>query len=225
MSTIPILLEWKGQRLWISPERCLFWEEQSMLILSDLHIGKTAHFRKAGIAVPQQLFQEDMHRLYQQIHYFNPDRILITGDLFHSHANIEHEVFARWRQTLGDREIMLVRGNHEILEDSDYIRLGLAIEGERYSLNGFSFSHAMNEIKSDDDQYWFCGHVHPGIKLQGKGKQAMVLPCFHFMDTHCVLPAFSRFSGKHLISPSPSDHVYAIVENGMEKSILPVPYA
>ena len=96
MSSIPLLLEWRGQRLWISPERCMFWEEQRMLILSDLHIGKTAHFRKAGIAVPQQLFQEDMHRLYQQIHHFNPDRILITGDLFHSHTNVEHDVFARW---------------------------------------------------------------------------------------------------------------------------------
>jgi DNA ligase-associated metallophosphoesterase len=224
MSTVPILLEWKGQHLWISPERCLFWEEQKMLILSDLHIGKTAHFRKAGIAVPQQVFQEDMHRLYQQIHHFNPDRILITGDLFHSHANIEHDVFARWRESLGPREIILVKGNHEVLDDDAYSNLGLNIVGEKYTIDGFSFTHNMHDQGTDGGQYWFCGHVHPGIKLQGKGKQAIVLPCFHFTFTHCTLPAFSRFSGKHLISPSASDQVYAIVDNGLQKSIISVPY-
>ena len=56
-------LQFKSQRLVLSPERCMFWEDQQTLILSDMHIGKTAHFRKAGIAVPQQVFQEDLQLL------------------------------------------------------------------------------------------------------------------------------------------------------------------
>lgn len=222
MSTIPILLEWKGQRLWISPERCLFWEEQSMLILSDLHIGKTAHFRKAGIAVPQQLFQEDMHRLYQQIHYFNPDRILITGDLFHSHANIEHEVFARWRETLGDREIMLVRGNHDRLDDAVYPEMGIRCVGMEWVVEDFVFIHEM-PVAYDASKYYFTGHQHPGIKLIGKGKQSFVLPCFYFRSNHVVLPAFSTFSGKHIVEVKKNEFAYGIIDHASSKSLVLFP--
>ena len=224
MSTVPMLLEWKGQHLWISPERCLFWEEQKMLILSDLHIGKTAHFRKAGIAVPQQVFQEDMHRLYQQIHQFNPDHILITGDLFHSRANVEHDVFAKWRETLGNRDIILVRGNHDRLDDAVYDEMGIRCVGQQWEVEDFVFIHEMPD-EVDASKYYFTGHQHPGIKLSGRGKQSFVLPCFYFRFNHVVLPAFSKFSGKHVVLPSASDQVFAIVENGIEKSILPVPYA
>jgi metallophosphoesterase superfamily enzyme len=49
----------KQQTLWLSPERCLFWEEDKSLIISDIHLGKSGHFRKAGIGIPQAVFKED----------------------------------------------------------------------------------------------------------------------------------------------------------------------
>jgi DNA ligase-associated metallophosphoesterase len=223
MSTIPLLLEWRGQRLWISPERCLFWEEQKMLILSDLHIGKSAHFRKAGIAVPQQIFQEDMHRLYQQIHQFNPDRILITGDLFHSSSNIEHDVFARWRESLGTREMILVRGNHDRLDDAVYKNMGVRCVGEKMEVGDFIFMHQLPQ-EIADDKYYFTGHQHPGIKLSGKGKQSVTLPCFYFSAEHAVLPAFSYFSGKHLVEPQKLDRLFAVLKDGNQSSIIDVPF-
>ena len=59
----PVLYQLCDQKLWLSAERCIFWEEQSALIVSDLHLGKTGHFRKAGIAVPQSVFKEDLQHL------------------------------------------------------------------------------------------------------------------------------------------------------------------
>src|SRR3954464_3606206 len=85
------------QTFWLSAQRCAFWEEQKALILSDLHFGKTGHFRKNGIAVPQTVFKEDLQRLTAQIQYFKPDYLIIVGDLFHSHENKEMEMFLRWR--------------------------------------------------------------------------------------------------------------------------------
>jgi hypothetical protein len=66
MRPYPLLCQ--GQQIWLSPERCIYWEEQQTLVLSDMHIGKSAHFRKAGIAIPQQVFQEDLHGFFQQVH-------------------------------------------------------------------------------------------------------------------------------------------------------------
>ena len=44
----------------LSPERVMYWEKQKTLIIADLHIGKTGHFRKSGIPVPQNVFKEDL---------------------------------------------------------------------------------------------------------------------------------------------------------------------
>ena len=76
-----------NQRLVLSADRCIYWEDEQTLLLSDMHIGKSAHFRKAGIAIPQQVFQEDLHRFFQQVHLFSPKKIIVTGDFFHSFAN------------------------------------------------------------------------------------------------------------------------------------------
>ena len=49
---------------WLSAQRCIFWEEEQSLIVSDLHLGKTGHFRKMGIAVPQAVYKEDFAKAF-----------------------------------------------------------------------------------------------------------------------------------------------------------------
>jgi hypothetical protein len=44
-------------------------------------------------------------------------------------------------------------------------------------------------------------------------KQSLRLPCFYFTKTYAVLPAFSRFTGTHLIEPKKNSTIFAIVEN------------
>src|ERR1044071_4937447 len=82
---------------WISPDRCLYWEDQNALIVADLHLGKTGHFRGAGIAVPQGVYKHDLQRLIAQLLFFKADRVIIVGDFTHSVANKELELFKRWR--------------------------------------------------------------------------------------------------------------------------------
>lgn len=99
----------------LSAGRCIFWEEEKALILSDLHFGKTGHFRKNGIAVPQAIFKEDIQRLVAQIQFFKPVQLIIVGDLFHSHANKEMNLFVKWRNDFAQLSIKLIIGNHDIL--------------------------------------------------------------------------------------------------------------
>ena len=83
----------KNQDLCLSSDRSIYWEQEKALVVSDLHIGKTGHFRKAGIAVPQSVFREDMQRLVSLIQYFKPQTLIVVGDMFHSSANKELELF------------------------------------------------------------------------------------------------------------------------------------
>src|ERR1044072_3206990 len=110
----------KGQQLWLSPDRCIFWEDQRSLIVSDLHFGKTGHFRKAGIAVPQSVFKEDLQRLVAQLQHFKPKQLVVVGDLFHSVANKELDLFRRWREDMPGLCIQLVKGNHDVLKKEWY---------------------------------------------------------------------------------------------------------
>ncbi len=218
MQCHPLLF--KSQHLVLSPERCFFWEDQKTLVLSDMHIGKAAHFRKAGIAIPQQVFQEDMHRLFQQIHFFSPQRIIVTGDLFHSEANLEHDWFSNWRKELAGIEFILVKGNHEILRNDVYQNLGIALVDKELEIGPFFFSHDLIEEKRDG--FSFVGHTHPGIRIQGKGKQSFVFPCFYFTSDFCILPAFSKFTGKHVVDLQKGETAYAIVGAGIDQSIVEI---
>jgi uncharacterized protein len=208
---VPLKHDLNGKSCWLSPGRCLFLEDQHMLVLSDLHFGKTGHFRKAGIGVPQQVYQEDLHRLLEQVMFFKPETILFTGDLFHSDENREHELFARWRQSMTQAELILVRGNHDRLPDSMYTSLNIKPVSGHLIRDGYGFIHDPFETLPSPDPYWFSGHLHPGIRILGLGKQSLSFPCFHFTPSLAVLPAFSKFTGIKMVDPAAGDDVYAIV--------------
>jgi DNA ligase-associated metallophosphoesterase len=208
----PILHKINNQSFWLSATRTIFWEEQKALILSDLHFGKTGHFRKAGIAVPQSVYKEDLQRLINLLQYFKPQQIIAVGDLFHSKVNLELGLFKRWRNDFDSIEFHLVKGNHDILKDAWYEDAGIDVTND-LTLGNIRFMHQHCETK--EDLFIFCGHIHPGVEINGIGKQSLRFPCFYFTNNHCILPAYSKFTGMATIYPSASDSVYAIVDDSL----------
>jgi len=218
----------RSQQVWLSSESCLYWEDQQSLILSDLHFGKTGHFRKFGIPVPQAVYKEDLHRLLGQIQYFRPRQLIIVGDLFHSRANKEMDWFQKWRDNFPDLRILLIKGNHDILAADWYAACGIEVCDPDFREQDWYFIHDVShkdqvpqEKEMGRDQlpgYCFSGHIHPGIRITGMGKQSLCFPCFYFGPHYALIPAFSRFTGVGLIQPQGDESVFAIV-NGQ---IIPV---
>jgi metallophosphoesterase superfamily enzyme len=66
--------------------------------------------------------------------------------------------------------------------------------------------------------YNFAGHIHPGVSLRGKGRQALTLPCFYFGTNQAYLPAFGKFTGLARITPCKDDRVYVVAED----KVMPV---
>lgn len=214
--TAPVLHNLREQHFWLSPERVLFWEEEKMLIVADLHFGKTGHFRKSGIAVPQSVYQQDLQRLFHQISFFKPEKVLIVGDFFHSLQNREMDFFLKWRNDLQSLPFILVQGNHDILRKEWYQEAAIDLV-EQYQLHSFLFIHDEADLKDNDDLFVFSGHLHPGCIIRGVGKQSLRFPCFYFTDRNCILPAFSHFSGLAIVEPKKKDHVFAIVNQSIIK--------
>ncbi len=208
----PHRFQLKQQTLWLSPERCVYWEEDRSLIVSDIHLGKSGHFRKAGIGIPQTVFKEDLLRLIAQVQFFKPEKLIVVGDFSHSKLNNELKLFEKWRKDLSQLPIHLVKGNHDILAKDWYSSHDISIHDEQMHTMPFTFMHELPTATAAADQYIFTGHIHPGIRIGGLGKQSLQFPCFYFGDGHAVLPAFGRFTGLYPMKPKKQDNVFAIAD-------------
>ena len=58
-----IALDLCGQRIFLLPERAVFWENSSTLVVADVHLGKAATFRKYAIPAPGGITTDDLSRL------------------------------------------------------------------------------------------------------------------------------------------------------------------
>lgn len=202
-----------GQDFWLSAQRCIFWEQEKALIVADLHLGKSGHFRKSGIGIPQTVFKEDMQRLLQLVQFFQPEKMIVVGDMFHSEANRELNLFSRWRKDLGWMKILLIRGNHDILQDAWYSENEITLYQDRLDIGDFSFQHDLSDVQQDS--YTFSGHIHPGITVKGVAKQHLSFPCFHFTQRYCTLPSFSLFTGFVPVKKQREHTVFAIVNDSL----------
>jgi uncharacterized protein len=210
--TAPVKFVLKDNVFWLSPERCIYWEDKNALIISDLHFGKTGHFRKSGIAIPQSVYKKDLQRLLHLVQFFKPAQLIVVGDMFHSEENKEMELFKRWRMDIAQTKVRLIKGNHDILTGSCYGDMDIEVVDESLQIEEFIFSHQPVE---NNKAYVFSGHIHPGVRITGVGKQSLSFPCFHFSASQAILPAFGGFTGFVNIVPAKHDKVFAIVNNAV----------
>jgi DNA ligase-associated metallophosphoesterase len=201
-------IEINGQNFSMHPSGAMFWREKKMLLISDVHLGKISHFRKYGSAVPQNAITENFERLTRVVDRFKPEKICFLGDLFHSSLNLEWGLFENWMHDIY-AEVLLVVGNHDIISEIKYESLGIRIYSELI-LENFLLTHHP-EIR--ENYFNFCGHLHPGFKLNGVGRQQVKLSCFYKSGEQMVLPAFGEFTGNYWISPNVGDQVFVITKN------------
>lgn len=205
----------------MSPDRSLFWEEQNTLIVTDLHLGKTGHFRKEGIAVPQKVYTTDLQRLVAALYFYKAERLIVVGDFTHSILNKELDLFLKWRKDFSQLRIDLVKGNHDILSDQWYEEGKVTVYPWHLEIGDFCFRHEdrrYQKMYADVKAlYTFSGHVHPAYRISGKAKQSLKFPCYYFKKDSCVLPAFSHFTGGYVVTPEKDEIVFAIVDDKIMK--------
>lgn len=206
-----------NNRFFVTANRILYWENEKTMILSDLHLGKAGHFRKSGIGIPQTVMLEDMQRLFAEIQQYKPVTLIIIGDLFHSRSNKEHDFFLKWRKDFPLLEIILIKGNHDILQEEWYQAAGIKIIAKMLRKEPFIFLHDLEDLPEACELFAFAGHIHPAILIRGAGKQSLRLPCFYFGKQYAVLPAFGNFTGTYTIEPKKGDAVFAIAEKKIIK--------
>lgn len=181
------------------------------LLIADLHLGKAMHFRKSGIGIPAQLSELDLQRLDHLIRQWQPTEVIFLGDLFHSQHNAEWDAFGMQITRYRSTRFILVRGNHDILDQDHYDQFGIHVCHDQLRRGPLLLTHE-HLTTVPEDCYNLSGHVHPGFRMRGKGRQSITLPCFHLGPTKGLLPAFGRFTGCMPVNRQPADRVWIIVK-------------
>jgi DNA ligase-associated metallophosphoesterase len=197
-----------GQNFHLLPEKAVFWEEEKTLILADVHLGKAGHFRKSGIAVPVEVHLQDLVTLEVIVNRWKPAKVLIIGDLFHSDWNAEWLFFTDWLEQFASVQWILVKGNHDILPATAYQLSILQIVPNKWEIYPFVFTHIPAE--TGNEWYNISGHIHPAVRLTGRGRQNLILPCYYFGSHNGILPAFGKFTGTATIQAQAGDAVFVI---------------
>lgn len=217
MNLVERSIRFGGEKLTLTNQRALYWSDQETLILSDLHLGKAAHFRKSGIAIPTQTMEADLLRLEKLMKHYRPGRVAIVGDLIHAGTNSETAHFASLTQVFASTKFILIRGNHDRVSANQLRTLGIGGIYDQYRLGTIWLVHEQPTGNSSFTHPAISGHIHPGVVLQLPSRQRLKFPCFVVSKRQgvLILPAFSRFTGLDTRTRLPLDSVrYGFHEDG-----------
>jgi DNA ligase-associated metallophosphoesterase len=199
-----------GQHLTLFPDRTLFWQEEKLLVVADLHFGKAQIFREYGIPIPAGTTADDLERLSYRMDQLQPRKLLFLGDLIHGRIEDSND-FKRsvdqWRQRHKKVELLLAPGNHDLRSGDLPTQFRIDHVAAEIVMDSFIFTH---KPRVDSTFYGIAGHLHPAVTITANAGLKERLPCFSFGPRGALLPAFGCFTGTQIIRPSLEDRTYVI---------------
>lgn len=194
-------------RLWLLPERAIWWPAEATLFVADVHLGKAAAFRSAGLAVPGGTTRDNLRRLADLVARHRARRLVVLGDLLHARAARTPAVLQAlrdWRAAHAGLAWVLVRGNHDDHAGDPPADLGIAVVEEPWPLGPWQCRHEPPAGgPAGASGMALCGHAHPVCVLHGPARERLRLPCFVLTPSALWLPAFGAFTGGHAVAGGP----------------------
>lgn len=199
-----------GEQLVLLPERAIYWPRKQTLLVADTHWGKAATLRAAAIPIPGGTTSADMERLSGLVQSMGAKRMVLLGDAIHARegrAPRTLRAVGEWREAHRALDILLIRGNHDRRSGDPPASLGIECANAPVAEPPFVFQHFPGKAEGG---YALAGHMHPAIRLTGRGKEKKTLVCYWFTDCCGVLPAFGALTGVALVTREPGDRVYVV---------------
>jgi uncharacterized protein len=176
----------RGESLTALPSGALHWARTRMLVVSDLHLGKSERIaRRGGTLLPPYETAETLDRLATDIRATAPATVLCLGDSFDDLAASEALVDTHRdtiRRLQAGRRWLWVEGNH----DPGTIDLGGAHLAE-YRDGPLTFRHIAAEGARPGE---ISGHYHPKARVRSTAR-----PCFMADGNRLILPAYGCYTG------------------------------
>lgn len=187
MNTHPF--RFHGAMLHALPSGALLWPDEGLLVVSDLHLGKSARLSAVGgAALPPYDTRETLMRLEGDLDATGAGTVICLGDSFDAPGldACLPEDEALWIARLqAGRDWVWIEGNH----DPGPVRLG-GTHRDTVQHGPLTFRHiatpgAMAEVS---------GHYHPKARIVARGR-ALSHPCFLYDAERLILPAYGAYTG------------------------------
>jgi uncharacterized protein len=166
----------------------LFWQEQRLLVVSDLHLEKGSSFAARGVLLPPYDTVATLSRLAAVIARHDPRMVIALGDSFHD-RDAHERLSAPDREALSAMQVrrdwIWISGNHDPHLPSD---LG-GVVADEVAIGPIMFRHEPTGASGE-----IAGHLHPKARIATRGR-AMERRCFACDGERAVMPAFGAYTG------------------------------
>lgn len=197
----------------------LWWSEQSLLCVSDLHLGKSERIaRKGGSPLPPYDTRDTLTRLAADIARTNAHSVICLGDSFDDlgAALALPEEERVWIARLQEGRLWVwIEGNHDPgptdLGGNNLAELPVA---------PLTFRH----IAQDGTRGEVSGHFHPKVSVATRGR-TITRPAFLMDADRVIMPAYGTYTGgldcrADVLSNMMRQEAMAVLTG---KSAIPVP--
>lgn len=178
-----------GERLVARPSGALHWPAAHLLVVSDLHLGKSERMaRRGGPLLPPYEVIDTLTRLEEDVAATDPAAVISLGDSFDDMGAAEAlDGAARaWlARLMAGRDWTWVTGNH----DPDPTGLG-GHAAAGVTCGPMTFRHVATEV----GRHEVSGHYHPKAQLSVRGR-AISRPCFLRDEARLIMPAYGTYTG------------------------------
>ena len=167
----------------------LYWPEEGLLIVADLHLEKGSSFAKRGVFLPPYDTAATLARLGQLVARYAPRCVIALGDNFHDGGGAD-------RLQDGDRDHLraLQRGRDWVWITGNHDPEPAGNIGGRFldvlKFDALTFRHE----PGGKDEGEVAGHLHPVARVARRGR-AVSRRCFASDGARLVMPAFGAYTG------------------------------
>ena len=168
----------------------LFWPEQSVLAVADLHLEKGSSFATRGVLLPPYDTAATLARLSRLILRYAPRAVIALGDSFHDGggpARVGNEDRATLCALQRGREWIWIAGNHD---PEPVAGLG-GVSADTLAIGTLAFRHKPASGTAAGE---IAGHLHPVARVSARGR-TVSRRCFVGDGARIVMPAFGTYAG------------------------------
>jgi hypothetical protein len=179
-----------GLTLVADPAGALYWADEKLLVVADLHLEKGSAFAKRGVLLPPYDTATTLARLAGVIERYAPRLVIALGDSFHD-GDGPLRMSPRDRVSLKalqrGRDWLWIAGNHDPDLPGD-IGGGFA---QSLALGPLTLRHEPSDSEGDGE---VAGHLHPVARIARRGR-AVSRRCFAADGRRLLMPAFGAYAG------------------------------
>jgi len=168
----------------------IYWPEESLLVVADLHLEKGSAFAARGVLLPPYDTATTLARLARLVERYAPRLVIALGDSFHDGGG-PSRMGAADRTALvalqRQRDWLWIAGNH----DPDPASGIGGRFAESLAFGPLTFRHEPAERTGEGE---VAGHLHPVARVAQRGR-AVSRRCFAGDGRRLVMPAFGAYAG------------------------------